>query len=344
MWSPASRLPYFYPRPPRGGRRRGLCRRWRGQGFLSTPSARRATDLTEGVVHVLPYFYPRPPRGGRPGMRSVSCWKPLFLSTPSARRATCGSTMNNSLPIFLSTPSARRATKTVVDDWRQFFYFYPRPPRGGRPVCSSMDGKSGLFLSTPSARRATTRRHPVQHRNRNFYPRPPRGGRPPDGIQYNTETGDFYPRPPRGGRRFAVCPPVNKGLFLSTPSARRATKTGKTRRLTWPISIHALREEGDARLFADLLAVRISIHALREEGDPHRRGPQHRPDRRFLSTPSARRATAPPSFFGHSGGYFYPRPPRGGRRFLQLLAVNNFRFLSTPSARRATTDVLHRIL
>ena len=33
----------------------------------------------------------------------------------------------------------------------------------------------------------------------------------------------------------------------------------------------------------------ISIHALREEGD------------------------APPSFFGYGGGYFYPRPPRGGR-------------------------------
>ena len=34
-------------------------------------------------------------------------------------------------------------------------YFYPRPPRGGRPV--QRDGVAALagFLSTPSARRAT---------------------------------------------------------------------------------------------------------------------------------------------------------------------------------------------
>ena len=57
------------------------------------------------------------------------------------------------------------------------------------------------------------------------------------------------------------------------------------------ISIHALREEGDepAGMFHNSL--RISIHALREEGDvwavdsdSGRTG--------FLSTPSARRATA----------------------------------------------------
>ena len=79
------------------------------------------------------------------------------------------------------------------------------------------------------------------------------------------------------------------------------------------ISIHALREEGDVKraVWAALMA--ISIHALREEGDPQRatrymvasyfyprppRGgrlnntdPAGKPDK-FLSTPSARRATA----------------------------------------------------
>ena len=33
------------------------------------------------------------------------------------------------------------------------------------------------------------------------------------------------------------------------------------------ISIHALREEGDAKLWAGHVLYRISIHALREEGD-----------------------------------------------------------------------------
>ena len=57
---------------------------------------------------------------------------------------------------------------------------------------------------------------------------------------------DFYPRPPRGGRRFRD---------LRDYAVRN-------------ISIHALREEGDAGYPVcrrhDMV---ISIHALREEGD-----------------------------------------------------------------------------
>ena len=79
------------------------------------------------------------------------------------------------------------------------------------------------------------------------------------------------------------------------------------------ISIHALREEGDKE-FSHLIdgAIEISIHALREEGDRQLlqtssvlhyfyprppRGGRHSSQRvievrlRFLSTPSARRAT-----------------------------------------------------
>ena len=78
---------YFYPRPPRGGRRPSAARRQTDPQFLSTPSARRATclDLRQGwnqaiSIHALreegdsthdrhkqydAYFYPRPPRGGR---------------------------------------------------------------------------------------------------------------------------------------------------------------------------------------------------------------------------------------------------------------------------------------
>ena len=105
--------------------------------------------------------------------------------------------------------------------------------------------------------------------------------------------------------------------------------------LTFAISIHALREEGDPpeeRL--RLVQFSISIHALREEGDGKRsragaarRNFYPRPPRggrlqqarkrreaeEFLSTPSARRATSiiPPGAFSHKN--FYPRPPRGGR-------------------------------
>ena len=56
-------------------------------------------------------------------------------------------------------------------------------------------------------------------------------------------------------------------IFLSTPSARRATKDSLCMANLVYISIHALREEGDmAHIFGQVVRV-ISIHALREEGD-----------------------------------------------------------------------------
>ena len=61
------------------------------------------------------------------------------------------------------------------------------------------------------------------------------------------------------------------GVFLSTPSARRATLIVKELDDLIPhISIHALREEGDMKFFkCRTKVVLISIHALREEGDYH---------------------------------------------------------------------------
>ena len=81
------------------------------------------------------------------------------------------------------------------------------------------------------------------------------------------------------------------------------------------ISIHALREEGDQQRIDDLSdKLDISIHALREEGDSVA-GANYRRTRRFLSTPSARRATV-----WKDGKGLVP-----------------WEFLSTPSARRATS-------
>ena len=79
--------------------------------------------------------------------------------------------------------------------------------------------------------------------------------------------------------------------FLSTPSARRATFFIKTRTEITRLFLStpsARRATEEAMTFAPYLP--ISIHALREEGDDSIRG-QHR-----------------------HGQYFYPRPPRGGRR------------------------------
>ena len=124
-------------------------------------------------------------------------------------------------------------------------------------------------------------------------------------------------------------------LFLSTPSARRATHHPRLRSGGQKISIHALREEGDQNSIAliesgkrflstpsarratltlyhaDVLRL-ISIHALREEGDflhfPH--GMVHcdfypRPPRGGRRLPARSRVS--------EIWHFYPRPPRGGR-------------------------------
>ena len=152
--------------------------------------------------------------------------------------------------------------------------------------------------------------HREQHGD--FYPRPPRGGRRVDSVG-ELPISDFYPRPPRGGRQPAGDPLVVLDRFLSTPSARRATVLGDKEENTHEISIHALREEGDAAVIlrtslyryfyprpprggrqtghrAGKITPEISIHALREEGDPVFRGSSCF-RYLFLSTPSARRAT-----------------------------------------------------
>ena len=89
--------------------------------------------------------------------------------------------------------------------------------------------------------------------------------------------------------------------------------TSPDSRLQIPISIHALREEGDLE-YACFIAARAA----------------------FLSTPSARRATAAHSQRSAQSSYFYPRPPRGGRPTSSCVTSISWKFLSTPSARRAT--------
>ena len=101
--------------------------------------------------------------------------------------------------------------------------FYPRPPGGGRPFSSVFSLSITPFLSTPSGWRATLMRRV-------------------DLFVY----AHFYPRPPGGGRHRAVkSPPLSARKFLSTPSGWRATRRLCKLIAKHPISIHALRVEGD---------------------------------------------------------------------------------------------------
>ena len=202
MSSPLLTLVDFYPRPLRGGRPSAVQGDNRPKTFLSTPSARRATQTLS--IEDTQLF--------------------IFLSTPSARRATnaiadvllcldisihalCEEGDISSrrclrcLSKFLSTPSARRATCMWTSAARPTRYFYPRPLRGGRLTWLCQ----------------------VHSNTVDFYPRPLRGGRRLLGGGTVEVISDFYPRPLRGGRQLRVQRRAGTEKFLSTPSARRAT-------------------------------------------------------------------------------------------------------------------------
>ena len=123
------------------------------------------------------------------------------------------------------------------------------------------------FLSTPSARRATRATSTPSSRTSNFYPRPPRGGRHRNGHRHHQKLEISIHALREEGDLAKFDEKTGLFEFLSTPSARRATRK---------------------KAFANDIEM-ISIHALREEGD------------KFPSA-SKRLPTN-----------FYPRPPRGGR-------------------------------
>ena len=156
-----------------------------------------------------------------------------------------------------------------------YHYFYPRPPRGGRPV------ERGGLQQLPQISIHALREE---------------GDRESWAVGH--PAADFYPRPPRGGRRCSERTSHGKRKFLSTPSARRATRPLRLHPPHTHISIHALREEGDEQ--------GPGRHPC--AGDFYPRPP--RGGRRcaigvddvvriFLSTPSARRATRRSVQFGH---------------------------------------------
>ena len=169
--------------------------------FLSTPSARRATDhpglFSRGVdisIHALREEGDGTAAGAAGGEK-------IFLSTPSARRATRdgvlarleltisihalreeGDQFDQGFAVylnqFLSTPSARRATRWGKGQHRCCADFYPRPPRGGRRQrCRGQPQRCGISIHV-LREEGDSRTFVSRQTLSNFYPRPPRGGRP----------------------------------------------------------------------------------------------------------------------------------------------------------------------
>ena len=227
-----------------------VLRRWSYKAFLSTPSARRATHSPQTLrskssisIHALR-------EEGDGGVTQLS--RAIGISIHALReegdKSQCCTLWQ--IGIFLSTPSARRATAVSGLVNVNILYFYPRPPRGGRQAFSS-NAVISFSISIHALREegdpfAWYRPMPPLL---DFYPRPPRGGRrklrpchcrpPPISIHALREEGDQ-------GNTAALSVTT---IFLSTPSARRATNCQTHDKAVFRISIHALREEGDARAY-----------------------------------------------------------------------------------------------
>ena len=176
--------------------------------FLSTPSARRATDLT---------------LDDEPEDRGISIHA---LREEGDAQITPLTRLDKA---FLSTPSARRATRKSRHMHRQAQHFYPRPPRGGRRFCCASDSlASGISIHA-------LREEGDQHQHREWlcwrisiHALREEGDHLPRSL--HLAAANFYPRPPRGGRHLALRPVVGILKFLSTPSARRATCRCRCRR------------------------------------------------------------------------------------------------------------------
>ena len=167
----------FYPRPPRGGRLL-LLLGVPADGLISIHALREEGDGATCKVDTADTISIHALREeGDVGAGVPRFLHGEFLSTPSARRATveckvplilCKISIHAlreegdidplaaqiSEELFLSTPSARRATRSA-SHYQPGTDFYPRPPRGGRPLFGVAEDVMDLFLSTPSARRAT---------------------------------------------------------------------------------------------------------------------------------------------------------------------------------------------
>ena len=192
----------FYPRSPCGERRATKSDQGASNQFLSTLSLRRATTNGCTTVPNFRNFYPRSPCGER-RRRSVKLFRQNYISIHALLAES---------DLSLSISALWMA------------HFYPRSPCGERPVVGIGDLYPPGFLSTLSLRRATRvgifGNKPYHISIHALLAESDANNRPEQQEQH-----DFYPRSPCGER-----PPVREiiqweGIFLSTLSLRRATRT-----------------------------------------------------------------------------------------------------------------------
>ena len=168
---------YFYPRPPCGGRRLPVMDGANKAIFLSTSPLRGTTMFGLGLyiyagisIHVplagddksalrgwlrLQYFYPRPPCGGRPQtVRRQSLCTTISIHVPLAGDDILSTSLIGIARISIHVPLAGDDAAAACA-LAAAFYFYPRPPCGGRRGLYRTPPQITSFLSTSPLRGTT---------------------------------------------------------------------------------------------------------------------------------------------------------------------------------------------
>ena len=110
-------------------------------------------------------FYPRPPRGGRPTIPYTNTAIVIISIHALREEGDKCYACRDADGIIISIHALREEGDRLYHrSGSGTSDFYPRPPRGGRPISSLFPVGCSGFLSTPSARRATAkteRKHPA---------------------------------------------------------------------------------------------------------------------------------------------------------------------------------------
>ena len=239
-------------------------------------------------------FYPRPLGGRRhQGISQKSNRASDFYPRLRVEGDLTRSALSVPAVIFLSTPSGWRAT-CRLEDCRVDIFGFLSTPSGWRATISALPPQCTctVFLSTPSGWRATFSSGFAQHIK--IFLSTPSGWRATFGGLFNS---------------------LINMVFLSTPSGWRATRAHTAIRSRPPISIHALRVEGDAS--CEKLFISTTYFYPRPPGGG-------RPSRSINRIRTR---------------YFYPRPPGGGRqqkrtKFSSVFAQKGKEFASLRRGKR----------
>ena len=169
------------------------------------------------------YFYPRPPRGGR--LREV-CQGGISMSISIHALREEGDLTSPAPGLWRGYFYPRPPRGGRLDVFRIFLhstqYFYPRPPRGGRPSHGTQSDPYEAISIHALREEGDIHGFALKLTIQISIHALREEGDKPYWLVINFQV-NFYPRPPRGGRHSAHFLVRCSYLFLSTPSARRAT-------------------------------------------------------------------------------------------------------------------------